>query len=99
MTKSRLTAVEAWLRVVGLAVLGGVGFVLLFHGLDAEEPTMAWYWSLLARVAGAGMLYLTYRVGKALKEWGLLPGWLTQEDELEDAGRESEVSERSEVSE
>lgn len=99
MTKNRLTAVEAWLRVAGLALLGGVGFVLLFHGLDADEPMMAWYWSLLARVAGAGMMYLTYRVGKALKEWGMLPEWLTQEDELEDAGRESEVSERSEVSE
>ena len=84
MTKNRLTLVEAWLRVVGLALLGGVGFVLLFHGLDADEPTMEWYWSLLARVAGAGMMYLTYRVGKALKEWGMLPEWLTREDELED---------------
>ncbi len=98
MTKNRLTLVEAWLRVVGLAVLGGVGFVLLFHGLDSDEPTMAWYWSLLARVAGAGMMYLAYRAGKALKEWGMLPH-IMYEDELEDAGRESEVSERSEVSE
>lgn len=98
MTKNRLTLVEAWLRVVGLAVLGGVGFVLLFHGLDAEEPMMAWYWSLLARVAGAGMMYLAYRAGKALYDWGMLPH-IMYEDELEDAGRESEVSERSEVSE
>lgn len=97
MTKNRLTLVEAWLRVVWLAVLGGVGFVLLFHGLDADEPMMAWYWSLLLRIAGAGMMYLAYRAGKALHEWGMLPEWLTQEDELEDAGRESEVSERSEV--
>ena len=81
MTKNRLTTIEAWLRVVGLALLGGVGFCLLLHDLDAEEPTMAWYWSLLARVAGAGMMYLTYRVGKALKEWGLLPTILTDNEE------------------
>lgn len=81
MTKNRLTLVEAWLRVVGLAVLGGVGFCLLLHDLDAEEPTKVWYWSLLARVAGAGMMYLTYRVGKALKEWGLLPTILTDNEE------------------
>ena len=81
MTKNRLTTIEAWLRVVGLAVLGGVGFCLLLHDLDAEEPTMVWYWSLLARVAGAGMMYLTYRVGKALKEWGLLPTILTDNEE------------------
>lgn len=67
--------------MVGLSLLAGVGFVLLFHGLDAEGSMMAWYWSLLARVAGAGMMYLTYRVGKALKEWGLLPTILTEEDE------------------
>lgn len=81
MTKNRLTTIEAWLRVLGLALLGGVGFCLLLHDLDAEEPTMVWYWSLVARVAGAGMMYLTYRVGKALKEWGMLPRF---EDELED---------------
>lgn len=81
MTKNRLTTIEAWLRVVGLALLGGVGFCLLLHDLDAEEPTMVWYWSLLARVAGAGMMYLTYRVGKALKEWGMLPTILTDNEE------------------
>lgn len=81
MTKNRLTTIEAWLRVLGLALLGGVGFCLLLHDLDADEPTMAWYWSLLARIAGAGMLYLTYRVGKALKEWGLLPTILTDNEE------------------
>lgn len=92
MTKQGLNKVEAWLRVVGLALLGGVGFVLLFHGLDAEEPMMVWYWSLLARIAGAGMMYLAYRAGKALYDWGMLPH-IMYEDELEDAGRESEVSE------
>lgn len=81
MTKNRLTTIEAWLRVVGLALLGGVGFCLLLHDLDAEEPTMVWYWSLLLRIAGGGMLYLTYRVGKTLQEWGMLPRF---EDELED---------------
>lgn len=81
MTKQRLTTIESWLRVVGLALLGGVGFCLLLHDLDAEEPTMVWYWSLLLRIAGGGMLYLTYRVGKALQEWGMLPRF---EDELED---------------
>lgn len=81
MTKTRLTAIESWLRFVGLALLAGVGFALLVHDLDAEEPTMVWYWSLLARIAGAGMLYLTYRVGKTLQEWGMLPRF---EDELED---------------
>ena len=83
MTKNRLTTIEAWLRVVGLSILAGVGFALLIHDLDADEPTMAWYWSLLARVAGAGIMYLAYRAGKALHEWGLLPTILT-EDELED---------------
>lgn len=84
MTKRKLTTIESWLRMVGLALLGGVGFCLLLHDLDVDEPTMVWYWSLLARVAGAGMMYLTYRVGKALKEWGLLPEWLTREDELDE---------------
>lgn len=83
MTKNRLTLVEAWLRVVGLAVLGGVGFCLLLHDLDAEEPTMVWYWSLLARVAGAGMMYLAYRAGKALYDCGMLPH-IMYENELED---------------
>ena len=73
MTKNRLITMEAWLRLVGLALLAGVGFVLLLHDLDADVPTMAWGWSLLARIAGAGMLYLTYRVGKALHKWGMLP--------------------------
>ena len=98
MTKTRLTAIESWLRMVGLALLGGVGFCLLLHDLDAEKPTMVWYWSLLLRIAGGGMLYLTYRVGKTLEEWGMLPH-IMYEDELDGAGRESEVSERSEVSE
>ena len=83
MTKNRLTRVEAWLRGLGLSLLAGVGFVLLLHGLDAEEPTMAWYWSLLLRIAGAGMMYLAYRAGRALREWGMLPTILN-EDELED---------------
>ena len=84
MTKQNLITIEAWLRVLGLSLLAGVGFCLLLHGLDAEEPMMAWYWSLLLRIAGTGMLYLIYRAGKALKEWGMLPEWLTQENELED---------------
>lgn len=83
MTKQRLTTIEAWLRVLGLSILAGVGVALLVHDLDADEPMMAWYWSLLARVAGAGMMYLAYRAGKALHEWGLLPTILT-EDEQED---------------
>ncbi len=83
MTKNRLTRVEAWLRGLGLTLLAGVGFILLLHGLDTDTPTMSWGWSLLARIAGAGLLYITYKVGKALHEWGLLPTILT-EDELED---------------
>ena len=83
MTKNRLTNIESWLRVLGLSLLAGVGFCLLLHDLDTDVPTMAWYWSLLLRIAGAGMLYLIYRAGKTLHEWGLLPTILT-EDELED---------------
>lgn len=82
MTKNRLTTVEAWLRVLGLSLLAGVGFVLLLHDLDTDVPTMSWDWSLLARVAGAGMVYLTYKVGKTLHKWGMLP--MLTEDELED---------------
>lgn len=81
MTKNRLTTVEAWLRVLGLSLLAGVGFVLLLHDLDADTPTMSMGWSLLARVAGAGVMYLTYKVGKALHRWGLLPTILTEEEE------------------
>lgn len=84
MTKNRLTTLEAWFRGLGLALLGGVGFVLLFHGLDADTPTLSWGWSLLARIAGAGLLYITYKVGKALHEWGLLPTILTDEEESYD---------------
>ena len=83
MTKNRLTTIEAWLRVVGLSLLAGVGFALLFHDLDADTPTMSWGWSLIARIAGAGMMYLTCKIGKALHKWGMLPKMLT-EDELED---------------
>lgn len=83
MTKNRLTMVEAWLRGLGLTLLAGVGFVLLLHDLDADTPTMSWGWSLLARIAGAGLLYITYKVGKALHKCGLLPTILN-EDELED---------------
>lgn len=73
MTKNRLTTIEAWLRVLGLSILAGVGVALLVHDLDADEPMMVWYWSLLARIAGAGIMYLAYRAGKALHEWGMLP--------------------------
>lgn len=81
MTKNRLTAVEAWLRGLGLSILAGVGFILLLQDLDADTPTMSWGWSVLARIAGAGLLYITYKVGKALHKWGLLPTILTDEDE------------------
>ena len=81
MTKQRLTTIEAWLRVLGLSILAGVGVALLVHDLDADEPTMVWYWSLLARIAGAGMMYLAYRAGKALHKWGLLPTILTEGEE------------------
>lgn len=84
MTKQGLNNIESWLRVLGLSLLAGVGFVLLLHDLDSDVPTMAWGWSLLARVAGAGVLYLAYKVGKALHKWGMLPEWLTQGEELED---------------
>ena len=80
MTKQRLTTIEAWLRVLGLSLLAGVGFVLLLHDLDADTPTLSMGWSLLARVAGAGILYITYKVGKTLHKWGLLPTILTEED-------------------
>lgn len=81
MTKQGLNKIESWLRVLGLSILAGVGVALLVHDLDADEPTMAWGWSLLARVAGAGIMYLAYRAGKALHEWGMLPTILTEEDE------------------
>ena len=83
MTKNRLTAVEAWLRVLGLSILAGIGFVLLLHDLDSCIPTLAFGWSLLARVAGAGMVYLTYKVGKTLYKWGMLPKMM-YEDKLDD---------------
>lgn len=82
MKKDRLTNIEAWLRVLGLSILAGVGFVLLLHDLDAGTPTLSMGWSLLARVAGAGVLYITYKVGKALHKWGMLP--MLTEDELDD---------------
>lgn len=81
MTKNRLTNIESWLRVLGLSILAGVGFVLLLHDLDAGTPTLSMGWSILARIAGAGILYLAYRAGKALHEWGLLPTILTEEEE------------------
>lgn len=83
MTKQGLNKVEAWLRVLGLSLLAGVGFCLLLHDLDTDVPTISWGWSLLARIAGAGVLYLIYRAGKTLNKWGLLPTILTN-DELED---------------
>ena len=82
MTKNRLMNVEAWLRVMGLSLLVGVGFVLILHDLDTDAPTMLWVWSLLARIAGAGVLYLAGKVGKTLQEWGMLPTILTDEEEL-----------------
>lgn len=79
MTKNRLTTLEAWLRVLGLSLLAGVGFVLLLHDLDSDVPTLSMGWSLLARVAGAGILYLACKVGKALHKWGMLPKMLTED--------------------
>ena len=70
------------LRVLGLSLLVGVGFVLILHDLDTDAPTMLWVWSLLARIAGAGVLYLAGKVGKALHKWGMLPTILTDEEEL-----------------
>lgn len=68
MTKQRLTTIEARLRVPGLRLLAVVGFALLVHDLDADNPMITWYWSLLLRIAGAGMLYLAYRASKGLHE-------------------------------
>lgn len=82
MTKNRLKMVEAWLRGLGLSILAGVGFILLLHDLDADTPTMSWGWSVLARIAGAGLLYITYKVGKALHKWGMLPTITT--DDIDD---------------
>lgn len=82
MTKNRLTTIEAWLRVLGLSILAGIGFVLLLHDLDAGTHTLSMGWSILARIAGAGVLYITYKVGKALHKWGLLPTILTDDEEL-----------------
>ena len=82
MTKNRLTNIESWLRVLGLSILAGIGFVLLLHDLDADTPAMSMGWSLLARIAGAGVLYITYKVGKALHKWGMLPTILTEDEEL-----------------
>ena len=82
MTKNRLCKIESWLRVAGLTTLAGVGVVLLLHDLDSDVPTMSWGWSILARVAGTGILYLAYKVGKALHKWGLLPTILTDDEEL-----------------
>lgn len=82
MTKQRLTTIESWLRVLGLSILAGIGFVLLMHDMDADTPTMSWWVSLVVRIAGAGALYITYKVGKALHKWGLLPTILTEEEEL-----------------
>lgn len=79
MTKQRLNNIEAWLRVLGLSLLAGVGFVLLLHDLDSDVPTLSMGWSLLARVAGAGILYLACKVGKALHKWGMLPKMLTED--------------------
>lgn len=79
MTKQSLKTIEAWLRVLGLSILAGVGFVLLLHDLDSDVPTLSMGWSLLARVAGAGILYLACKVGKALHKWGMLPKMLTED--------------------
>lgn len=81
MTKQGLNNIESWLRVLGLSLLAGVGFVLLLHDIDTDVPTMSWGWSLLARIAGAGIIYLACKVGKALHKWGLLPTILTEEEE------------------
>ncbi len=81
MTKNRLTNIESWLRVLGLSILAGVGFVLLLHDIDADTPTMSWGWSVLARIAGAGIIYLACKFGKALHKWGLLPTILTEKEE------------------
>ncbi len=83
MTKQRLNNIESWLRVLGLSILAGIGFILLFHDLDASTPTLSMGWSILARIAGAGIIYLAGKVGNTLHEWGLLPTILT-EDELDD---------------
>lgn len=82
MTKQSLTTIESWLRVLGLSILAGIGFVLLMHDMDADTPTLSMGWSILARIAGAGVLYITYKVGKALHKWGLLPTILTDDDKL-----------------
>ena len=73
MTKQRLTTIEARLRVLGMRLLAVVGFALLVHDLDADNPMITWYWSLLLRSAGGGMLYLAYRADKRLHERGILP--------------------------
>ena len=82
MTKQGLNNIEAWLRGLGLSILAGVGFVLLLHDLDADTPTLSMGWSILARIAGAGLLYITYKVGKALHKWGMLPTITT--DDIDD---------------
>lgn len=81
MTPQELNNIEAWLRVLGLSILAGVGFCLLLHDLDAGTPTLSMGWSILARIAGAGIIYLACKVGKALHKVGMLPTILTDEEE------------------
>lgn len=81
MTKQELNNIESWLRVLGLSLLAGLGFVLLLHDLDVDVTT--WSFSLLARVAGVGVIYFTCRIGKALHKWGMLPK-IMYEDKLDD---------------
>lgn len=66
--------------MLGLSILAGVGFILLLHDIDSDVPTMSWGWSVLARIAGAGIIYIACKVGKALHKWGLLPTVLTEEE-------------------
>lgn len=81
MTKQGLNKIESWLRVLVLSLIAGVGFMLLFHDIDADTRNLPWGWSLLARVAGAWLMYLAYRAGKALHKWGMLPKTLTDNEE------------------
>lgn len=73
-----------WLRVMVVSVMAGVGFVLVLHDLDDPVTGFSWWESILVRLVGGALLYVTITATRWLVAHGQLPTLFTDEDEDED---------------
>lgn len=71
----------AWVRLLAVALIGCVGFLLLLHDLDVNATGWSWGYSLVGRLVGAGIMYVAYLAFRVLAECDMLPKMFMENDD------------------